>query len=57
MSNFHPLEFVSRYRDPQLQVGGNLSDLNIFLCQQGGEGGIPPFDFVTGCPPPPYVLL
>ena len=21
--NFHPLEFVSRYRDPQLQVGEN----------------------------------
>ena len=25
--NFHPLEVVSRYRDPQLQVGGNYSYL------------------------------
>ena len=23
--NFHPLEVVSRYRDPQLQVGENYS--------------------------------
>ena len=23
--DFHPLEIVSRYRDPQLQVGGNYS--------------------------------
>ena len=23
-SNFHALEVVSRYRDPQLQVGGNV---------------------------------
>ena len=37
--NFHPLEVVSRYRDPQLQVGENYSYLfslipNIcnFLC-------------------------
>ena len=26
-SNFHPLEVVSRYRDPQLQVGENYSYL------------------------------
>ena len=26
-SNFHPLEVVSRYRDPQLQVGENYSHL------------------------------
>ena len=25
--NFHPLEVVSRWRDPQLQVGENYSDL------------------------------
>ena len=25
--NFHPLEIVSRYRDPQLQVGENYSYL------------------------------
>ena len=25
--NFHPLELVSRYRDPQLQVGENYSHL------------------------------
>ena len=25
--NFHPLEVVSRYRDPQLQVGENYSYL------------------------------
>ena len=25
--NFHPLEFVSRWRDPQLQVSENNSDL------------------------------
>ena len=25
--NFHPLEVVSRYRDPQLQVGENYSCL------------------------------
>ena len=25
--NFHPLEVVSRYRDPQLQVGENYADL------------------------------
>ena len=25
--NFHPLEVVSRGRDPQLQVGGNYADL------------------------------
>ena len=25
--NFHPLEIVSRWRDPQLQVSGNYSDL------------------------------
>ena len=25
--NFHPLEVVSRYRDPQLQVGENYSHL------------------------------
>ena len=25
--NFHPLEVVSRYRDPQLQWGGNYSHL------------------------------
>ena len=25
MSNFHPLEVVSRYRDPQIQVGVNYS--------------------------------
>ena len=25
--NFHPLEVASRYRDPQLQVGGNYSYL------------------------------
>ena len=25
MSNFQPLEVVSRYRDPQLQVGENYS--------------------------------
>ena len=24
--NFHPLEFVSRWRDPQLQVSENYSD-------------------------------
>ena len=27
--NFHPLEVVSRYRDPQLQVGENYSYLFI----------------------------
>ena len=25
--NFHPLEVVSRYRDPQLQVGENYSNM------------------------------
>ena len=35
--NFHPLEVVSRYRDTQLQVGENVSDLwnlslNIYQC-------------------------
>ena len=25
--NFHPLEIVSRYRDQQLQVGANYTDL------------------------------
>ena len=25
--NFHPLEVVSRYRDPQLQVGENVFNL------------------------------
>ena len=25
--NFHPLEVVSRWRDPQLQVGESYSDL------------------------------
>ena len=24
MSNFHPLEVVARYRDPQLQVGEKM---------------------------------
>ena len=28
MSNFQPLEVVSRYRDPQLQVAENLNKLN-----------------------------
>ena len=28
--NFHPLEVVSRYRDPQLQVDENYSDLFYF---------------------------
>ena len=28
--NFHPLEFVSRWRDPQLQVSENYSDLTIW---------------------------
>ena len=27
LKNFHPLEVVSRYRDPQLQVGENYSHL------------------------------
>ena len=27
MSNFHPLEVVGRYRDPQLQGGENLNKL------------------------------
>ena len=27
--NFHPLEVVSRWRDPQLQVSENYSDLTI----------------------------
>ena len=27
MSNFHPLEVVSRYREPQLKVGKNYSHL------------------------------
>ena len=27
--NFHPLQVVSRYRDPQLQVGENLF---IYIC-------------------------
>ena len=27
MSYFHPLEAVSRYRDPQLQVGENINYL------------------------------
>ena len=34
--NFHPLEVVSRYRDPQFQVGGNYSylyNLNQNICQ------------------------
>ena len=34
--NFHPLEVVSRYRDPQLQVGKYylyLSNLNLNKCQ------------------------
>ena len=34
--NFHPLEDVSRYRDPQLQVGKNHSYLYILyqnICQ------------------------
>ena len=25
--NFHPLEVVSRYRDPQLQVGDIVTDI------------------------------
>ena len=25
--NFHPLEFVTRYRDPQIQVGENYTHL------------------------------
>ena len=29
--NFHPLEVVSRYRDPQLQVGENYA-CNIRIC-------------------------
>ena len=28
MSNFHPLEVVGRYRDPQLQDGENLNKLD-----------------------------
>ena len=34
--NFHPLEVVDRYRDPQLQVGGNYSylfNLKANMCQ------------------------
>ena len=34
--NFHPLEVVSRYRDPQLQVGENylyLFNLRSILCK------------------------
>ena len=27
MNNFHPFEVVSRYRDPQLQMGENLNYL------------------------------
>ena len=29
--NFHPLEVVSRYRDPQLHVGENYAYLFIFM--------------------------
>ena len=29
--NFHPLEVVSRYRDPQLQVDENYSYLQILM--------------------------
>ena len=28
--NFHPLEVVSRWRDPQLQVSENYSDLTLW---------------------------
>ena len=34
--NFHPLEVVSRYRDPQLKVGENywyLNNLGINVCK------------------------
>ena len=34
--NFHPLEVVARYRDPQLQVGGNYScsvNLRPIICK------------------------
>ena len=34
--NFHPLEVVSRYRDPQLQVGENypyLLNLGVQICK------------------------
>ena len=36
--NFHPLEVVSRYRDPQLQVGENYSylfNLSTNICRSG----------------------
>ena len=29
--NFHPLEVVSRYRDPQLQVGKNYSHYFVYF--------------------------
>ena len=29
--NFHPVEVVSRYRDPQFQVGENYAHLQILM--------------------------
>ena len=34
-SNFHPLGVVSRYRDPQLQVGENHSFLHPLQVEKG----------------------
>ena len=31
--NFHPLQAVSRYRDPQLQAGGNYPNICL-ICDQ-----------------------
>ena len=42
--NFHPLEVVSRYRDPQLQVGGNyLYLLNLWpnICKSWCSNNVP----------------
>ena len=40
VSNYHPVEAVSRYRDPQLQVGDNYSqvgeNLNNITSQEKG---------------------
>ena len=47
MSNFHPLEVVSRYRETQLQVGGNLNLIAVkWIIIVGFPGELPPRAFI-----------
>ena len=50
-ANFHPLEVVSRYRDPQLQVTENLLEGQrlVFAVEHCVMSTITSFRFFTAC--------